>query len=352
MSAPPARASWLASLDEYADFDDIVDVRSPSEYAEDHLPGAISCPVLDDAQRAEIGTLYKQVSPFVAKRLGAAYVSENIARHLRQCFQDRDPKWRPLIYCWRGGKRSGAMTTVLRQIGWDAKQLEGGYKNYRRQVVADLDAVPTRFAFHVIGGATGSAKSRILQAIEAQGGQVLDLEELACHKGSVLGVLPEAPQPAQKGFDSALLARLNALDPRRTVYVEAESRKIGALHLPETLIGAMRAAPVTLIEATLAARVEFLLRDYDYFVADVNTLCQRLDGLRTLRGHDTVNRWVDLARSGQWPVFVSELLTQHYDTLYEASQGKNYVGMTDARRVASDDLSPAAVARLAAQLLG
>ena len=343
----------LTPLARYADlaaFDEIIDVRTPAEFAEDHPPGAINCPVLDDAQRVEVGTLYKQVSPFAAKKIGAAYVAENVARHLRERFLDRPKSWRPLVMCWRGGERSGAMTHILRRVGWDAQQLDGGYKAYRRLVVDTLVEQPRDFAFQVVCGATGSGKSRLLQALAARGAQVLDLEALACHKGSVLGVLPDADQPSQKAFETRLLAALAGLDPARPVFVEAESRKIGRLHLPDTLLEGLRAGACIEVEAEFSARVEFLLRDYDYFLAAPDWLNQRLDALRPLQGHETVKRWQDLARSGAWRQLVSELLGQHYDPLYRRSQHHNFAGLATPRKLATEDLSPAGIDALAAQL--
>lgn len=331
-------------------YDEIIDVRSPAEFAEDHIPGAINCPVLDDAQRAEVGTLYKQVSPFEAKKIGAALVSENIARHLKERFLDRPKGWKPLIYCWRGGDRSGSMTTIFRAIGWQAGQLEGGYKAWRGHVISQLETLPGQFRFKVICGATGSAKTRILQAIGTQGEQILDLETLASHKGSVLGVLPDADQPSQKAFETRLLAALAGLDPARPVFVEAESRKIGRLHLPDTLLEGLRAGACIEVEAEFSARVEFLLRDYDYFLAAPDWLNQRLDALRPLQGHETVKRWQDLARSGAWRQLVSELLGQHYDPLYRRSQHHNFAGLATPRKLATEDLSPAGIDALAAQL--
>ena len=343
----------LTQLVRYADlaaFDEIIDVRTPAEFAEDHAPGAINCPVLDDAQRVEVGTLYKQVSPFAAKKIGAAYVAENVARHLRERFLNRPKSWRPLVMCWRGGERSGAMTHILRRVGWDAQQLDGGYKAYRRLVVDTLVEQPRDFAFQVVCGATGSGKSRLLQALAARGAQVLDLEALACHKGSVLGVLPDAEQPSQKAFETRLLAALAGLDPARPVFVEAESRKIGRLHLPDTLLEGLRAGACIEVEAEFSARVEFLLRDYDYFLAAPDWLNQRLDALRPLQGHETVKRWQDLARSGAWRQLVSELLGQHYDPLYRRSQHHNFAGLATPRKLATEDLSPAGIDALAAQL--
>lgn len=207
------RPKGTASIDELGQFTDIIDVRSPAEFADDHIPGALSCPVLDNEQRIEIGTLYKQVSPFDAKKLGAAYVSRNIADHIAHKFQHHDRNWRPLIVCWRGGQRSGAMTTVLRSVGWDACQLEGGYKVFRSHVLARLDHRPADLNFRLVTGPTGSAKTRILQAIGRQGGQILDLEALACHKGSVLGADPEQPQPSQKWFETQIWQALENFSP-------------------------------------------------------------------------------------------------------------------------------------------
>ncbi|MBV5333245.1 tRNA 2-selenouridine(34) synthase MnmH, partial [bacterium] len=276
----------IGELANFSAFDDIIDVRSPAEFAEDHIPRSINCPVLDNAQRCEVGTLYKQVSPFAAKKIGAAYVSE--------------------IVCWRGGQRSGAMTHIFRRIGWDAQQMEGGYKRYRALVVERLAELPRQMQFKVICGATGSAKSRILHALARFGAQVLDLEELACHKGSVLGVLPDVPQPSQKMFDSRLLLDLQGFDPARPVFVEAESRKIGTNHLPEALIETMRSGQCLTVEATFPARVDFLLRDYDYFLSAPDWLNSRLDVLRNLQSKETIARWQGYATQGHWRALVKE----------------------------------------------
>ena len=339
-------------IGELSSFDEIIDVRSPSEFADDHIPGSINCPVLDDQQRIEVGTLYKQVSPFAARKVGAAHVSENIAGHLRRRFLDRPKNWRPLIVCWRGGQRSGAMTYVFRRIGWDARQLEGGYRSYRRLVVDSLSTVPRRLQLRVICGATGSGKSRILQAIARLGEQVLDLEEIACHKGSLLGVLPDSRQPSQKMFESRLLAMVQGFDLERPVYVEAESRKIGSLHLPGALIETMRAGACVNIEASFAARVDFLLRDYDYFLAAPEWLNTCLQPLRNLHSCATILRWGEYARAGEWRQLVSELLELHYDPLYSRSQNQNYVGFRAPTKLSTDDLTPAGIEALAQRVCG
>jgi tRNA 2-selenouridine synthase len=341
----------VATVAQLAEFDAIIDARSPGEFAEDRLPGAISLPVLDDEQRARVGTLYKQVSAFEAKKLGAALVSKNIARHIEEHLLDKPKHWRPLVYCWRGGQRSGAFSHILREIGWDAQRLQGGYKAWRRHVIEQLDLLPPSFRFRVVSGATGSGKSRLLEAIAARGGQVLHLEELAAHKGSVLGSLPDTPQPAQKGFESQLLAALSALDPARPVFVEAESRKIGRLQVPDALLAAIRGAPGLRIEAPLAARVEFLLRDYDYAVADPAWLVERLGHLRGLQSNETLARWQTLIAAGAFPVLVEELLTQHYDPLYQRSQAHNYDSFSAATRYTTEQLDAASLDRLAEEIL-
>ena len=193
---------------DFSAYDSVIDTRSPAEFAEDHIPGAISAPVLDNDERAQVGTLYKQVSQFDAKKLGAALLAKNVASHVETLFKSKTKEWRPLVYCWRGGKRSGAMAHVLREIGWDAATLRGGYKAYRRWVVDRLSILPESFRFTVIHGPTGSGKSRLLGALKAAGAQVLDLEDLAAHRGSVLGNLPDRQQPSQKMFESRLLHEL------------------------------------------------------------------------------------------------------------------------------------------------
>jgi len=333
-------------------FSCVIDVRSPDEFDDDHLPGAINLPVLDNQQRETVGTIYKQQSPFAAKKIGAAMVSENIARHLRESLFDHPREWRPLIYCWRGGQRSGAMTTILRQIGWDALQLEGGYKAYRRHVVEMLDTTPGRFKYRIIKGATGSAKTRVLHAIRRLGGQTIDLEGLAEHKGSVLGLVPDTRQPSQKTFESRLLAQLLQLDPDRPVFIEAESRKIGCLHVPEAMIASMRASPCIAIEAPRPARVAFLLGDYAYFTDQVDHLCQRLDALKNIRGAEAISRWRELARAADWNALVDTLLGEHYDPLYVRSQETNYrISGQSEQTIRAESLDERSIERLAAEAI-
>jgi len=331
-------------------YDAIIDARSPAEYAEDHLPGAISLPVLDDAERAGVGTMYKQASPFAARRLGAALVARNIARHLLEALARFPREWRPLVYCWRGGKRSAAFVHVLREVGWNAHALEGGYKAYRRFVVDELARLPDEFGFRVIHGATGSGKSRLLRALAQAGAQVLDLEALAAHRGSVLGDLPGRPQPSQKAFETLLRARLAGLEPSRPVYVEGESRKIGQLQVPEPLIERMRASECLLLEADAATRVALLMEEYRHFFADPAALCAQLDCLAPLHGRERIAEWKALAGRGDWDALVARLLEEHYDPAYRRSAQRNFARLPRARVLRLAHPGAEAFAALAAGL--
>jgi tRNA 2-selenouridine synthase len=323
----------------FSEFDSVIDARTPLEYAADHVPGAISAPVLDDAERATVGTLYKQVSPFEAKKLGAALIAKNVARHIEQLFKDRPKTWHPLVYCWRGGKRSAAMAHILREIGWDAQTLPGGYKAYRRWVVEQLEKKPEGLEFCVIHGPTGSGKSRFLSSLKRAGAQVLDLEDLAAHRGSVLGGLPDRPQPSQKMFESLLLKEMSALDATRPVFVEGESKKIGQIQVPEALIGCMRTSRCLLLETDLETRVTLLLDEYRHFLENRQALDAQLDCLVALHGRERVAEWKALAARGAWREFVSRLLIEHYDPAYHRSSTRNFARLPEARtvRIASPD---------------
>lgn len=349
--ASPTKQIGVAKLTQIGAFDEIIDVRSPAEYAQDHLPGAINLPVLDDAERARVGTIYKQESPFAAKKIGAALIARNIANHLEQRLQDRPRNWRPLVYCWRGGQRSGAFVHILRQIGWDASRLEGGYKVWRQHVLERLATLPARYRYQVVSGTTGSGKSRLLEALAAQGAQVLHLEQLAAHKGSVLGTLPDAPQPTQKTFESRLYLSLQGFDESRPVFIEAESRRIGSLQLPDAMLAAIRNSPGLQIEAPLSARIDFLLRDYAYFLHDPTWLLSRLNYLRGLQSNETLAHWVQLIERREFHALVGELLERHYDPLYRRSQLKSRSARKDNPRYVVEDLSDGAIEKLAGRIL-
>ena len=340
----------VVTVAQLADFDEVIDVRSPSEFAEDHIPGAINCPVLDDTERAAIGTLYKQVSAFDAKKRGAALVAKNIAHHIESGFIAHGREWRPLVYCWRGGKRSGAMAYILSEIGWHAAQLDGGYRAYRRSILAQLAELPGRYRYRVVCGPTGNAKSRLLQALAQTGAQVLDLEGIACHRGSVLGTLPATPQPAQKMFDSLVWEGLRKFDPARDVYVEAESKKIGQLQLPDALLERMRASPCVQIEASLAERVAFLLHEYGHFLHDPQDLKAKLACLTGLHSKETIARWGAHIDREQWSELVADLLENHYDPAYRRATSRNFEQLAQAPILRPEKLDAASLAQMAAQL--
>ncbi len=348
------RITAEAAIERLRAFDAVIDARSESEFAEDHLPGAVNWPSLNDAERAEIGTTYKQVSAFAARKRGAVLVARNIAGHVERHVADatlalsRD--WAPLVYCWRGGQRSGALATVLDAIGFRVHVLEGGYREFRRAVLRELEVLPARLDFRVLCGRTGSGKSRLLGALADAGAQVLDLEALACHRGSVLGPLPGQPQPSQRAFETALWAAQRGFDPLRPVWAESESRTIGRLRVPEPLLERLRASPCVATEMPLPARVALLLQDYGHFVRDTGSFCERLAALKELCGAETVARWQAMAREGRHADVVQELLQQHYDPIYQRSMSRNYAGFGAALTLALADGSTSCLAQAAGRL--
>ena len=347
----PRRKEGLVTTNELGEYDEIIDARSPAEFAEDHLPGAISLPVLDNEERARIGTLHKQVSAFEAKKQGAALVSRNIAQHLEAYFADKPRNYRPLVYCWRGGSRSGAFTTILRAVGWSAAQLEGGYKAYRRHVVELFETLPQQFRFQVVCGPTGVGKSRFLRALKECGAQVLDLEDMAAHMGSVLGAYPDRPQPTQKYFETLIWEALQGFDAAKPVFVESESKKIGKLHTPEVLLMEMRASPCINLTADIPVRVALLKEEYAHFLSDPRSLGQQLECLTQLQGRERIDAWKSLGEAGQWDELVADLLVRHYDPAYTRSLGKNYTKAPDSPTYTLSDHSARAFMELARRVI-
>jgi tRNA 2-selenouridine synthase len=350
---PPRNPSLFTAenLHDFARFGSIIDVRSPSEFSLDHIPGAINLPVLSDEERALIGTLHKQASPFDAKRRGAAIVARRIGEMLALPAFEQARDWQPLVICWRGGKRSGSLTHILRQIGWPAVQLDGGYRAYRALVNDALDTLPAQHTFVVIAGRTGSGKSRLLTALRGAGAQTLDLEQLANHRGSVLGGLPDAPQPSQKWFESQLLTQLLALTPGQPVFVESESKKIGDLRVPEALMVQMRASPCAVIDSNIDTRVELLLSEYAHFLKDQNALARQLHCLTALHGHAKIDRWVGFGSDTNWRELVLELLRDHYDPAYDRSMLRNFSHLGSAKHFELTDYTDAAFDKLAHALV-
>jgi tRNA 2-selenouridine synthase len=346
----PEILSFEDALQQLDSFDAIIDARSPSEYAIDHLPGAINAPVLDDQQRIRVGTMYKQIGAFDAKKVGAALVAKNIADHIEQLWLAQPRDWRPLVYCWRGGNRSGSMAHILAKIGWPVAQLDGGYKAFRAHVNAALELAPA-LDFKVICGTTGSGKSRLLEVLHAQGAQVLDLEQLAAHRGSVLGNLPSQPQPSQKAFETRIWSTLRRFDPSRPVFVESESKKVGNLRVPAALMETMRASDCISLTLSRANRVRLLMEDYQHFLIDPATLNQQLGHLAPLHGREKINRWQAMSNGGEMAPLVEELLAEHYDPAYLRSIDRNFLQFNQAAPLRLDHIDSAAFQAAALQLI-
>ena len=325
-------------------FDAVIDARSPSEFAEDCLPTALNWPVLDDDERRIVGTLYKQVSALEARKVGAAMVGRRVAGHLDAWMADKPREWQPLVYCWRGGQRSGSLAWFLSQIGFRTSQLQGGYKAFRAIVRDQLQTLPRRHRYVVLAGRTGSGKTRLLQRLAVRGEQVLDLEDLACHRGSILGALPGRPQPAQKRFDTLVWQSLRRFDPARVVFVESESARIGNLRVPEALLLHMREqGRVIQVDMPDGARVDLLLEDYAFFFDDPEAFCRLLGALVELQGRERVGEWQCLARGGHWRALFARLMAEHYDPLYDRSMRRNFQTLADAPHVPLVDGSEAAL---------
>lgn len=304
-------------------FDTIIDVRSPLEYEEDHIIGSINCPVLNDQERIIVGTIYKKESTFKAKIIGSSLTARNIAKHIEEKFINQQGSWQPLVYCWRGGQRSKAFSIILSEVGWRTCQLEGGYKKYRNEVINFLNRIGSKLKIILISGKTGSAKTKILQNIKLQGGQILDLENLANHKGSLLGKIPGLKQPSQKLFESKLYHQIKQLDLRKNVYIEAESSKIGNIHIPKTIWAKMIVSPRIEIEADLELRSSFLLKDYRYMCENPELIKPIIYGLKNRLSKKLINDWLELITKKLWLDLTKSFLENHYDPSYSSNTIKN-----------------------------
>jgi tRNA 2-selenouridine synthase len=351
VSAQDAIARMGLPLGTTGAYSAIIDARTEDEYALDHLPGAQNWPSLNNSERIVIGTLYKQVGPFEAKKKGAALVAANISKHIQNHVIDLPKDWQPLVYCWRGGKRSGSLALILGQIGFKVSIIEGGYKAFRTALIAAIPAKVERLSWRVICGPTGSGKTRLLHCLRAQGAQVLDLEGLANHRSSVLGIVPGEPQPTQKHFDTLLWDALRNMDPTKPVYVESESRKVGNLAVPESLILAMRASPCYQLELADEERVKLLLEDYDFFVKDPLLFSKRLDALVAIRGQQVVEDWQAQIASDHIEDVVRDLLKLHYDPTYFASMKRNFLQIEKAQKLVASTRSQLSLTAIANELI-
>lgn len=350
MSLTPIPAAEV--IHRLSEFDAIIDARSEDEFAEDHLPAAVNWPTLNNEQRRDVGTQYKQVNPFEARKRGAVMAARNIAAHVERELMDKPKDWKPLIYCWRGGQRSGSLSLILGQIGFRVTLIEGGYKAFRAALVQDIDRLVPPLRFQVVCGPTGTGKTRLLQALARQGAQVLDLEDLANHRSSVLGGIPGLPQPSQKHFDTRVWDTLRRFDPTLPVFVESESKKVGNVSIPTRLVELMRQSPCLNLQLPDTERVALLMEDYDYLVRDVEYFCGRLAVLTALKGRAVIEGWQTQARAGELAQVVQDLLTHHYDPSYLQSMQRNFVQFKDAKIIAPKDHSMGAMTELACQVLG
>jgi tRNA 2-selenouridine synthase len=342
-----SRIQMLTSADPaaIAPFDAVIDVRSPGEFALDHLPGAINLPVLTDAQRAEVGTMYVQESRLRANRIGAAYVARNIARHLETALADKPADFHPLVYCWRGGQRSESMATILSRVGWRTGLLSGGYRTYRRWVQARLYDQPLNLRAVLIDGNTGSGKTELLGLLAERGPQVLDLEGLACHRGSLFGALAGKPQPGQKMFESELLRALDALDPARPVVIEAESSRIGDLMVPPALWEVMKAAPRIDLIVPREERARYLVSAYSDIIADRAALEAAFTRLPTHPSAKRLEGWRKLIEAGDFTTLAEALMELHYDPAYlrgRRKDGREALAQIDIERLDAAGLAAAA----------
>ena len=333
------------------EFDTVIDARSEAEYALDHLPGAVNWPTLNDEERRSIGTLYVQINPFEARKRGAAIAARNIAAHIEREIIGKPKDWKPLAYCWRGGQRSGSLSLVLSQIGFRVTLIEGGYKAFRAALLQDIPGRVSHLQWRVICGTTGSGKTRLLQALAAEGAQVLDLEALANHRSSVLGAIPGLAQPSQKRFDTMIWQTLRQFDAARPVFIESESKKVGNVALPPSLVDAMRASPCLNLVLPDDERVALLMEDYDFFARDAELFCERLQVLTALLGKALVGEWQASVRAGNVQRVVRELLERHYDPVYQQSMRRNFEQFEGAEVISPKDRSSEAMALLARQLI-
>lgn len=290
-----------------------LDVRSPLEFAVDHIPGAVNVPILDDAQRAIVGTLYRQEGPAAAWERARAEVSPRLEEILAE-IQERARGRSLVVYCWRGGARSQVVLEFLDHRGIPAWRLGDGYKGYRRYVRETLETMDYP-PFATLYGLTGCGKTRILEILEEQGAGVLHLERAANHRGSVFGGVGRGDQPSQKAFESTILASLRAVPAGTRVFIEGESRRIGRLFIPEPLFGHLRAAPRILVYDTLENRTGRILREY-LDPAGQGELRGALRHLTRRLGKTRVEGYLGLLEGGQTRELVRSLLAEYYDPLY------------------------------------
>ena len=303
---------------ELADVDQIIDVRSPREFNSDHIPGALNLYVLSDQQHEIVGKTYKN-SPFEAKKLGSSYVLANIRTHLNHVLKDKPKEFHPLFYCSRGGQRSRSFATICAEVGWQCSILEGGYKCYRSQVLSDLETLSNKLKLIIISGRTGTGKTRILEELEKRGENIINLEYLARHRGSLLGSLPGVEQPPQKLFETLLCNTIKSIKFKNPVFIEAESSKIGNVQIPSPLWRAMRISPQILVTSDQSRRADYLLKDYVNLTTNQKGLFALLQLLEKSGLHTVAEKCRIFIAEEDWTSLANMLLQSHYDKKYDRS---------------------------------
>jgi tRNA 2-selenouridine synthase len=340
----------MYDLDALKKFDLIIDARSPREFAEDHLPGAINLPVVFDDEYAEVGTTHR-TDPMRAYQIGVAYSLKNIARHLELPFFRTSRRISILVYCFRGGKRSKLWTDTLETIGYKVDRLPTGWKGYRNWVRQTLDEVPTHLQLNVLSGPTGCGKTRLLLALREAGAQVIDLEALASHRGSIIGAIPGRTQPSQKFFDSLLLAEIGRLDLAEQVWIESESKRIGRVQLPAALFHRMHGGRLFAVETPMSQRIAMWRREYPHFERDPTGLVIQLSHLKALVSGATLEKWVAMAERRDIDVLFESIMLDYYDPAYFRSTKKNYVHTEHAIKIQLETLDSAYLANIARRLI-
>jgi len=288
----------------------LLDVRSPAEYEHGHIPGAISFPLLDNEERAIVGTTYKKLGHETAVQKGFELVGHKFASFIHEA-NKIVPEKKITLYCWRGGLRSNTMAWVLSMAGFKVSVITGGYKSFRNYI---LNLFSEPFKLIVLGGKTGSGKTEMLSLLSFQNEQMIDLEALANHKGSAFGYLGMGKQPTYEQFENLIAWKLSKLDPSKNIWIENESRLIGSVKIPDTLYDQMRAAPVLELEISLEERVKRLVKEYgdfpkDILIEDTKKIGKRLGNLRmnqaiNFLNEDNLEKWV-------------EMVLDYYDKTYE-----------------------------------
>ena len=321
----------------------ILDVRAPGEYFQGHIPQALSFPLFSNEERAAVGTLYKQVGKEEAMELGLRFVGPKMESFVKQA-KALAPNRRLAVHCWRGGQRSGSMAWLFRQAGFDVVTLEGGYKAYRHLVLDGL--AMTDLKLIILGGRTGSGKTKILHALRELGEQIIDLEGLAHHKGSAFGFIGEAPQPTVEQFENELFASVAPMHTSRRVWVENESRSIGRIYIPDSFWSKMKIAPLVIIEIPDEARIEHLLADY--VLTDRDELVLAFQKIASKLGGQHLKTALEALQQDDFGAAAHIALT-YYDKTYQF--GLDSSSSSNVRRLSFEHGNAVEIAKVLAQLV-